>query len=80
MISPCRGICVSDTATGWCTGCGRTLHERKYWHKLDEQTQLNLIRRELKDRLKSIGHWPMDREVDDTQRNRRNRRNRNTSA
>lgn len=79
MISPCRGICVQDTATGWCTGCGRTLHERKHWHQLDEETQLNLIRRELKDRLKSIGHWPMDREVNE-QRNRRNRRNRNTSA
>ena len=80
MISPCRGICTTDTDTGWCIGCGRTLHERTNWHSIDEQTQLNLIRRELKDRLKSIGHWPMDRETDDRQRNRSNRRNRNTSA
>lgn len=80
MISPCRGICTVDADTGWCVGCGRTQHERAHWHDIDEQTQLNLIRQELKDRLKSIGQWPMDRDIHDKQRNRGNRRNRNTPA
>lgn len=80
MISPCRGICEVDADTGWCIGCGRTLHERTNWHDIDEQAQLDLIRRELKDRLQSIGYWPMDKDTQHEQRNRRNRRNRNPTA
>ena len=80
MISPCRGICAVDTDTGWCIGCGRTQHERTNWHSLNDDVQLNLIRKELKDRLKSIGQWPMDGDTQYEQRNRRNRRNRNPTV
>ncbi len=80
MISPCRGVCEVDADTGWCIGCGRTEQERINWHDIDEQTQLDLIRRELKDRLQSIGHWPMDKDKQHEQRNRRNRRNRNPTV
>jgi predicted Fe-S protein YdhL (DUF1289 family) len=80
MISPCRGVCKVDADTGWCIGCGRTLQERINWHNIDEQTQLDLIRRELKDRLQSIGHWPIDKDKQHEQRNRRNRRNRNPTV
>jgi predicted Fe-S protein YdhL (DUF1289 family) len=29
--SPCVNICAIDTATGWCTGCGRTIDEIAGW-------------------------------------------------
>ncbi|MFC5343678.1 DUF1289 domain-containing protein [Brevundimonas staleyi] len=32
--TPCIDICVFDTATGWCVGCGRTRPEVAQWRKL----------------------------------------------
>ncbi|MEP7004836.1 MAG: DUF1289 domain-containing protein [Sphingomonas bacterium] len=29
--SPCVNICAIDDATGWCTGCGRTIDEIAGW-------------------------------------------------
>lgn len=29
--TPCKKICVMDTASGLCTGCGRTLEEIARW-------------------------------------------------
>jgi len=29
--SPCVNICAIATATGWCTGCGRTIDEIAGW-------------------------------------------------
>ena len=29
--SPCVNICVMDEATGWCTGCFRTMNEIVAW-------------------------------------------------
>jgi uncharacterized protein len=29
--SPCVNICVMDEATGWCTGCFRTIDEIVAW-------------------------------------------------
>ncbi|MBB3998201.1 DUF1289 domain-containing protein [Aureimonas pseudogalii] len=29
--SPCIALCVLDTATGWCRGCGRTIEEIMAW-------------------------------------------------
>ena len=31
IASPCVNICAIDPATGWCTGCGRTLNEIAGW-------------------------------------------------
>ena len=35
--SPCISICVLDPATGWCTGCQRTLEEIAAWSVLDDE-------------------------------------------
>jgi uncharacterized protein len=32
--SPCDGTCRLDSATGWCMGCKRTLHEIADWPML----------------------------------------------
>jgi predicted Fe-S protein YdhL (DUF1289 family) len=29
--SPCINVCIMDKATGWCTGCFRTLDEIVAW-------------------------------------------------
>ncbi len=31
VASPCVNVCVIERATGWCTGCGRTLDEIAGW-------------------------------------------------
>lgn len=35
VASPCISVCVMDEATGWCTGCLRTLDEIALWGMLD---------------------------------------------
>jgi predicted Fe-S protein YdhL (DUF1289 family) len=37
--SPCVNICRMDDATGWCTGCLRTLDEIGAWSMLDEDSK-----------------------------------------
>jgi uncharacterized protein len=36
VSSPCRNVCVMDEASGYCTGCGRTLDEIALWSVLDD--------------------------------------------
>jgi hypothetical protein len=36
VASPCVSICRMDDATGWCTGCLRTLDEIGAWSRLDD--------------------------------------------
>lgn len=37
--SPCINVCVMDEATGWCTGCLRTLDEIIAWGVADHVTK-----------------------------------------
>ena len=36
VASPCVSVCVMDDASGWCTGCLRTLDEIAVWGLLDD--------------------------------------------
>jgi predicted Fe-S protein YdhL (DUF1289 family) len=36
VASPCINVCKMDDATGWCTGCLRTLDEIAWWSQLDD--------------------------------------------
>lgn len=36
VASPCINVCKMDAATGWCTGCLRTLDEIAWWSQLDD--------------------------------------------
>jgi predicted Fe-S protein YdhL (DUF1289 family) len=36
METPCIKICVLDTASGLCAGCGRTLDEIAVWANLND--------------------------------------------
>ncbi len=36
VASPCIDVCAMDAASGWCTGCLRTLDEIALWSQLDE--------------------------------------------
>lgn len=58
-MSPCRGVCEMDGATGWCKGCGRTKSEILEWDTYDDAVRLGLIRKDLKERLRKMGRWPM---------------------
>jgi len=46
MESPCIQICVVDTSSGLCSGCGRTLAEIASWSSLTPAE-----RRKIMDRL-----------------------------
>ncbi len=35
--SPCDGTCRIDSASGWCTGCNRTLAEIADWPMLSNK-------------------------------------------
>jgi predicted Fe-S protein YdhL (DUF1289 family) len=37
--SPCINVCQMDAATGWCSGCLRTLDEIAGWSRLDEASK-----------------------------------------
>ena len=36
VASPCISVCQMDEASGWCTGCLRTLDEIAAWSTLAE--------------------------------------------
>jgi predicted Fe-S protein YdhL (DUF1289 family) len=36
ISSPCTKVCVIDSASGLCSGCGRTLGEIAQWGSLSE--------------------------------------------
>jgi predicted Fe-S protein YdhL (DUF1289 family) len=45
MIStPCIKICVMDSATGLCSGCGRTLDEIARWGSMSEGERESIMR------------------------------------
>lgn len=37
VASPCVNVCKMDEASGWCTGCLRTLDEIAWWSQLDDE-------------------------------------------
>ena len=39
VLSPCVGVCVMDPASGFCTGCMRTLAEIAAWSGAAEETR-----------------------------------------
>ncbi|MEO5700948.1 MAG: DUF1289 domain-containing protein [Casimicrobiaceae bacterium] len=61
MPSPCISVCVLDPATGWCTGCLRTIDEIASWSTLDNMRRRTVIDQlpsrtlALKDRRHGIG-------------------------
>ena len=36
VASPCMDVCAMDAASGWCSGCLRTLDEIALWSQLDD--------------------------------------------
>ena len=58
VVSPCIGICKSDTITGFCYGCARNSEEKLRWkdkNSGDDWKLKNLI--EIKSRMKG---WQLD--------------------
>ena len=58
IISPCISICKSNSSTGFCYGCARTIEERKIWKQpetSDEWKENNI--KEIKERLSG---WQLD--------------------
>lgn len=51
--SPCIDLCVFDTKTGWCEGCGRTRGETQSWSKLSPYHR-KATERALPARLKAL--------------------------
>ena len=43
--SPCINVCQMDPASGWCSGCLRTLDEIAAWSTLDGPAKLAVWRR-----------------------------------
>jgi uncharacterized protein len=43
--SPCTKVCVLDTATGWCLGCGRTGAEIAAWPTMTAAARIALRQR-----------------------------------
>jgi predicted Fe-S protein YdhL (DUF1289 family) len=41
--SPCDRICIVETASGFCRGCYRTLHEISYWARFTRIQKLALL-------------------------------------
>lgn len=41
--SPCTRLCVIDTVTGWCIGCGRTGEEVAAWPAMAEEARAALV-------------------------------------
>jgi len=52
--TPCIDICIFDSATGWCVGCGRTRPEVAQWCKLSPFRR-KAIERELPRRMTALG-------------------------
>lgn len=42
--SPCVRTCVIDQQTGYCIGCGRSLHEISYWTRYSHEQRQLLLR------------------------------------
>lgn len=53
MESPCVNICLLDTETGTCIGCGRTIQEIARWTAMSEEER-RAIMRELPARMELL--------------------------
>jgi len=42
-ISPCKDICKLDSERKYCTGCFRTVEERRYWSKYTKEEKLEIM-------------------------------------
>ena len=49
-------VCCAVVISG---GCGRTKSEILEWDTYDDAVRLGLIRKDLKERLRKMGRWPM---------------------
>ena len=43
IISPCIKRCTIDSATGFCAGCGRSLHEIGAWLQYSHAERLRIM-------------------------------------
>lgn len=43
VLSPCIGVCVMDVASGYCTGCWRTLGEIAAWPELEDSRRREVL-------------------------------------
>lgn len=43
VASPCISVCVMDAASGYCTGCLRTLDEIASWSVLDDDARRAIV-------------------------------------
>lgn len=41
--TPCIAVCIIDSKTDLCLGCGRTLPEIARWHRLDDTERLEIM-------------------------------------
>jgi len=57
ISSPCTKVCVIDSASGLCSGCGRTLGEIAAWGSLSEDER-RAIMAALPERMKAKGLEP----------------------
>jgi len=44
ISTPCIKVCVMDSASGLCTGCGRTLDEIARWGSMSESERQTIMR------------------------------------
>jgi uncharacterized protein len=44
IASPCISVCVMDAASGYCTGCLRTIDEIAAWGQADEAFKGQVLR------------------------------------
>ena len=52
IVSPCISICKTESLTGYCYGCARTIKERKIWNQSEttDEWKINNIK-EIRERL-----------------------------
>jgi len=43
MQTPCIHVCAIDPATGFCTGCGRTIEEIGAWMRYSDAERASLM-------------------------------------
>jgi uncharacterized protein len=43
IATPCIQVCVMDSTSGLCTGCGRTLDEIARWGSMSEAERARVI-------------------------------------
>ncbi len=43
VASPCISVCVMDPATGFCSGCLRTLDEIARWGAIDDDARRAIV-------------------------------------